>query len=270
MPPVENSDGENISLHVNLFRAYLEASAIRHHAAQFNYIFSDIPCEFAEGIEPIRDNFQLSFRKRSFRSANFTWLPPAWLDLSVDRKQNRARQYKYGSSTPGENGDDTGNASTRIIWPAVRRDVRTRRRNETRRSRNRQILLITRINIRNWAEYFGPPGFQFPQIVSDTPTPPSRAFERARTTGETFGKPINDATRDEKNFWNLQPRPRNRSRAGHTGNGFQATILENSETTWNFIGWRAVWRDSTFFRPRIPWIIFKLDRSSNLKEKKIV
>lgn len=65
MPPVENTDGGNISLHVNLFRAYLEPSAIRHHAAQFNYIFSGVPCEFAEGIELIRDNFQLSFRKRS-------------------------------------------------------------------------------------------------------------------------------------------------------------------------------------------------------------
>lgn len=63
MPLVENTDGGNISLHVNLFRAYLEASAIRHHAAQFNYIFSGVPCKFAEGIEPIRDNFQLSFRQ---------------------------------------------------------------------------------------------------------------------------------------------------------------------------------------------------------------
>lgn len=57
-------------------------------------------------------------------------------------------------------------------------------------------------------------GIRFPRFVPDTPRSGG-----ARTTGETFGKPINDATRDEKNFWNLQPCPIDRADTPETASG---------------------------------------------------
>lgn len=70
---------------------YLEASAIRRHAAQFNYIFSGVPREFAEETEPHAITFSCHFAnivpdRRIFRGV--PWKLP-WLDLSVGRKQNR-------------------------------------------------------------------------------------------------------------------------------------------------------------------------------------
>jgi len=64
----------------------------------------------------------------------------------------------------------------------MRRDVRARRRNETRRPRNRQILLIPPALIFVIERVFRAAGIQFPRIVPDTPDRP--ALRRARTTGK--------------------------------------------------------------------------------------
>lgn len=95
--------------------------------------------------------------------------------------------------------------------PATRRrglfgqpcDVRARRRNETTLPKSTNSIntpaLISVIERVFHAAGISVSAYPCP----DTPT--------STYDGETFGKPINDATRDEKNFWNLQP-PSPRSR----------------------------------------------------------
>lgn len=87
--------------------AYLEASAIRCYAAQFNYIFSGVLYpRVCRRNRATCDNFQLSFRKHSpdrriLRECR--GLPPVLTHTICRWIENKiARQYKYGSSTPGK------------------------------------------------------------------------------------------------------------------------------------------------------------------------
>lgn len=238
-----------------VFRAYLEASAIRRrtrHSLTI-FFFSGVPCEFAEGAERVRDNFQLSFCKHSSDRRIFPWLPR--LVLSVARKQNRARQYINTGRQPLGKWR-RGNASTRIIWPAVRRDVRARRRNETRRPPLPPPKSTNSINtpalISVIERVFRVAGIRFPQIVPDAPTP----SQPARTTGETLGKLINDAMRDEKNFLEFTTLSANRSHQYTGWNGFGQTGEQRIDVKF-YRGARSVFHLSSVLR--IPGIIFEIE-----------
>ena len=198
--------------------AYLEASAIRCYAVQFNYIFSGILCpRVCKRNRATCDNFQLSFRKHS---------PDRWILRECCGLSPVLARSVAGSKTKSPGNINTGRQplgkwrrhrqrvdADYLASHATRRAGAPSKRNAT--PRNRQILLIPHINIRNWASISRRPGFGFPRIVPNTST-----FRVSTGTcdGETFGKPINDATHDEKNFWNLQHTDRLRR---YTGNSFE-------------------------------------------------
>lgn len=96
-----------IPLAINLFRAYLEASAIRRHAAQFKlYFFRRLPpAEFAEGIEPYAITFSCHFANivaidEFCGCAAETAVCPA--RPVRESKTKSPDEYKYRSSTPGK------------------------------------------------------------------------------------------------------------------------------------------------------------------------